>query len=943
MSELTDSFDCTDLAERSRRIRGLARSIVRDESRADDLAQQVVMQELARHDGDGGPCRSRGWFARTLRNLASKEARGDARRVRRERVAGAHAASEAGSAADAVQHAETLRQVVSAVLELEEPYRSTILLRYLKEQSVEEVARWMGVPASTVRVRTKRAIELLRESLRRSLGNGYALLLTRFWLPASASVPTSTPTPSTRGIEMNHIATWLTATTVGVLSIAIATDFLGPNGLPPAAPSPHAATEVPASAGGAADRTRVELVASRADDTRSSTGIQGGTPPLELSVVDEHGAPVVGATVRVYDQPFVGSDRMHSGAHVPVPVTATSDATGRVRVSACHPFAAWGVEVRAAGYAAAFFSFRPDSEDRIVLFPATALDGVVTAAETGAPLAGVAVRVPDVRFDGERLWRSRAVVTDAGGRYHLDGIAAHTRTRVEFARSGAASWFATLNLEPGASTTYDVALASGARVEIRAYDESSTRPIAGARVYRVGYETESLGTVDSRGRLLVDLPVQVGATRGWPDEAQPAFCVEADGYCATRARAPVVAQGSIGELRMGLVACGSVTGIVRDASGEPVRGARVGWQSAPLRFVEPLAAAMPSLDSLEAVTDQDGMFALPHVPPAGRSVEGRLRVEAGGDVAFCDHALPPEAGAVRQVEIAVGRGRAVSGRAFVNGVAGPAWIYLRALGESDVRRESTVATSDGRFAFFRIPPGAYGLRAVTADGTAIEGAPLEIEVAGLDVPDLRLDIHAALGVIRGHVLHDDGTPVPGAEVIAFHSGTVPTEEDDAIETPEDAMLLGPEGSGIAGTQISSLAKVSQDGTFEMTVPADLSARYQLGVYQGGFGVVVRNVRQGMNDVELRVPPLARVRVTPCDASTGRPIPRVGVRWHHAASDRTVTLAWRRPKDTLDGVLALDLPVGHVELTLRDADSGVEATVVIDVPAEGVEQPVRVEI
>ena len=61
-------------------VRALARSLVRDPSRADDLVQQAWLKALERPPA---PCGSaRGWFATVLRNLAPRDTRAARRQWR---------------------------------------------------------------------------------------------------------------------------------------------------------------------------------------------------------------------------------------------------------------------------------------------------------------------------------------------------------------------------------------------------------------------------------------------------------------------------------------------------------------------------------------------------------------------------------------------------------------------------------------------------------------------------------------------------------------------------------------------------------------------------------------------------------------------------------------------------------------------------------------------
>ena len=60
---------------------------------------------------------------------------------------------------------ETHRDLANEVLRLEEPYRTTVTLRYFEDLSIEEVAVRMGVPKNTARSRLSRGLAQLRERL----------------------------------------------------------------------------------------------------------------------------------------------------------------------------------------------------------------------------------------------------------------------------------------------------------------------------------------------------------------------------------------------------------------------------------------------------------------------------------------------------------------------------------------------------------------------------------------------------------------------------------------------------------------------------------------------------------------------------------------------------------------------------------------------------------
>jgi RNA polymerase sigma-70 factor (ECF subfamily) len=164
--EHTPPFDAERLLAHRDWIRALARTLVSDASRADDLAQEAWIAAHARPPRDVRNLRA--WLAEVVRNLARTGARAESRRARREQFA---ARSEAlPDTTELVAQAELQRELVGHVLELDEPYRSVVLLRYFQDLEVSEIAEQLGAPANTVRTRLQRALAQLRERLDREWG-----------------------------------------------------------------------------------------------------------------------------------------------------------------------------------------------------------------------------------------------------------------------------------------------------------------------------------------------------------------------------------------------------------------------------------------------------------------------------------------------------------------------------------------------------------------------------------------------------------------------------------------------------------------------------------------------------------------------------------------------------------------------------------------------------
>ncbi|HEU4394658.1 MAG TPA: RNA polymerase sigma factor, partial [Planctomycetota bacterium] len=141
--------------------RGLARALVRDPADADDLEQTAWLEAIRRP-----PTRDeglRGWFATLLRRRARDRWREGERRGRRE--AASARPDAARPTAEVVADAEAHRLMVEALMALEEPFRETLLLRFFEDLPPREVAARVGAPVETVRSRTRRGLDRLREQL----------------------------------------------------------------------------------------------------------------------------------------------------------------------------------------------------------------------------------------------------------------------------------------------------------------------------------------------------------------------------------------------------------------------------------------------------------------------------------------------------------------------------------------------------------------------------------------------------------------------------------------------------------------------------------------------------------------------------------------------------------------------------------------------------------
>ncbi|MHC4136662.1 MAG: RNA polymerase sigma factor, partial [Planctomycetota bacterium] len=115
-----DSIDAERLLAHASFVRGLARSLLLDEHRADDIVQETFLAAIRRPPRQGVDVRA--WLGGVVRNLALKLLRTEGRLARRHRSV---ARNEAVAAtADVAAQLELERRIVEAVLALDKPHQT---------------------------------------------------------------------------------------------------------------------------------------------------------------------------------------------------------------------------------------------------------------------------------------------------------------------------------------------------------------------------------------------------------------------------------------------------------------------------------------------------------------------------------------------------------------------------------------------------------------------------------------------------------------------------------------------------------------------------------------------------------------------------------------------------------------------------------------------------
>ena len=383
--------------------------------------------------------------------------------------------------------------------------------------------------------------------------------------------------------------------------------------------------------------------------------------------------------------------------------------------------------------------------------------------ETGEAVAGARVRLeshlprgnlpPLERASGLGYQGPSAQVTaDDGGRFswsvpvgQAGGVWA---SAAGFAPAG-------VPLRPGQERV-EVRLGSLSRFTVRVVDHRG-EPVAGALV------------LACRENVFASDPTDVD---GWielrfPKPGPAALLARADGHALTAA-GPFDLQPGMAPIELRLGISHNLEGVVVDASGAPIRGAKV--RIAGDRLLEGsgrLLDARPTWEALhglhETVTDAAGGFRFPDL------YAGEFRIEVTPEGAALDPAVAYAVAGDDPLRIVLGQGRehmaVLRGRVYdleTGDGVGPCAIQLRHRFErirSHDRR--AVDRPDGRFSFAVLDPSTLAEIMVDAEGYV--PAFLHLEGTGTGETDLEIGLRPA-ATVEIEILDEDGAVLPNAGV-----------------------------------------------------------------------------------------------------------------------------------------------------------------------------------
>lgn len=307
----------------------LARAIVRDAQQAQDVAQDALVVALQRppraaHD----PRTLRAWLTKVVRSLARRAWRDECTRARHEHSAAApEPGDREGRTANSLQQQ---RELLAAVADLAEPYRTAITMRFLEGSSPRAMARALGVESAAVRQRIHRGLSMLRARLERTHGD--ARLAVAAIVPWSGWVPWVLPAVSIMMLKKVLVGAGAVA-----IAAALFVPFVGrPQGAGPApAATPGSAVRT------AADAAPAATVPAQRDAVpdappRSTDDVTTGT--LVVRVRDGAGSALGNAPVSVWNRQRASRNTEPDGQQ------GTTDGDGEVRFAALAP-GAWSIVV----------------------------------------------------------------------------------------------------------------------------------------------------------------------------------------------------------------------------------------------------------------------------------------------------------------------------------------------------------------------------------------------------------------------------------------------------------------------------------------------------------------------------------------------------------------------------------------------------------------------
>lgn len=694
-------------------LRALARSLLRNDD-AGDLAHDAWLVAAERGPTDGRPLRP--WLVRVVRNLTRMQARSARRREAREATTVVpDAVPDPGAL---VERVELQRLLAGEVLQLTEPYRSTVLLHFFEELSCADIARRCALPEGTVRRRLKVALDDLRARLdaKDPKSNRIALLAPLAALPAA---PPAVP------LAWGMVAMKKIVGFVLVLVLLLAGAWMWTSRVARHRSSAQAgATASPAATHHKSEGTPAALPAWFVTPNAAARRIAGR--------VTMHGTPVKDAIVSLHSE--------LTRAGYASPIELRTDARGAfdfgVQVAAGYDIAA-----SSPGTTAALVSLDlrnpsvkppPERLELELRDCSVSVSGTIYDASNN-PLPKVSIKRLGGRYQAPSHGAIVGVESDAQGAYRV--CIPFGNTELEYSADGFGSVI--LTIDARGEMYRDVVLVPDASVSVRAVRADNGEPVANAHVFvnpsewTVDRAAQRTGITDRDGHVRIDGFVP-GRFQVW------AYAEH------LQARGSVEALAEIGastEVVVKLDTMATITGKVVEGD-KPLPGVQI-----IANRTSPIARTLP------VFSQADGSFVIDRVPAGDISfIAAPYEVTSPAQLAV-------EAGKAYNVELHVHGLGAIRGR--VTRLGKPAAdVEVCCIGTQVPPTAKTDA--DGKYEFLGVPAGKYPINAGSdLLGAFSLGTTVNLAAGEQRVLDLELD---QAGTIAGTVVDREGKPVKGAYV-----------------------------------------------------------------------------------------------------------------------------------------------------------------------------------
>ena len=619
-----------------------------------------------------------------------------------------------------VERVELQRLIAGEVVQLAEPYRSTVLLHFFEELSCAEIARRCALPEGTVRRRLKVALDELRARLdARDPKAGRIALLA----PIAGISHAPQPAPLALGV----LAMKKVVAAVVVLIVLLVGAFLWRS---------HKREQPDSARAVSSSNHPTSAVLSKNNRSGAPVPTWFTTPNATARKiagrVTLNGAPIKDAVVSLQSE--------LTRAGYTAPIELRTDASGAFDFGV-HAPARYDIAASSPGTTAALLSIdlanpalKP-AADRLEL---RLRDCSVSIAGTIYDASNNPLPEAHVKRMGDRNDASRGgivgVKSDSRGAYRI--CVPFGDAELEYSADGFGSVI--LTIDARGELYRDVVLVPEASVTVRVVRADNDQPVADAHVFvnpaewGVDRAAQRTGVTDRDGRVRIEGLVP-GRFQAW-------------GFAAglqARGSVEVLAEiGASAEVLVKLETMARITGKVVDAD-KPVVGALI-----IANRKSPIARTQPVFSLL------DGSFVIDRVPA------GEITLSATPYDVTSPAQLTVEAGKTYDVVLDVHALGAIRGR--VTRLGKPAADVDVCCVGNPLDRPSVRTDTDGRYEFLGVPAGKYPISAGSdLLGAFTLGTTITLNAGEQRILDLELD---QAGAIAGTVVDREGMPVKGVFV-----------------------------------------------------------------------------------------------------------------------------------------------------------------------------------